>query len=163
MYVANAYSMCVIVAMGQRKFRLHQKKRFSRLPKSSLMVSFPRPRSNWELLSRNVKEAQLGSWSYVSTTDNDRIAVSKFNSFTPPVALMTITILSSTIWTLHIGHKCLPRIAALPATICSVTDLSTVITAIDKLNLCTGIKDKKFAPLIQLHKGEFHNPHGKCS
>ena len=150
--------------MGRRKFRLHRRKGYSR--------SIPRPCTDWETLCTNVKVAELGEWSYVSCIDLDvssssSITLCKFNSaIHPPLALMTITISCSTIrnWNLHVGHTCISREIfdhSVPSTICSLSDVNILVNSIDKLNVCTGIDDKRFVPLIESHKGIFHNQHGE--
>lgn len=149
--------------MGRRKFRLFRRKRYqySHLSNTSLMVQ---EHCSWDTLCKNIKEAELGCWSYVSTGDDHTITLSTFSSSNPPIALMTITIFSSSThdnWNLHVGHRCMSRFDHLPATIHSVADLLTILDTINKFNLCTGINDKKFTPLIKCHNGDFYNQQGE--
>lgn len=154
--------------MGKRKFRLHRRKGYSHPPKeSSLLVSLPRLHCGWELLRTSIKEADLGRWSYISTVDNDNVTICKFTASNPPMAYMTVKVFSSTPennWNLHIGHKLISKhhINCLPLTIRSISDLYTILNAIDRCNLCNGSSDKKYTPLIESHNGNFHDQYGEC-
>lgn len=146
--------------MGKRKFRLHHRKLYSRLPRLSLKVSISRCHLDWKNLCDNVKKLHFGNWNYIFTGDYSAITLCKFNSHTPPVALMTLTILPNLDWKLHVGDK---LVSGLQVHSCieSISQLFTLLNFIDKLEVCQGIGDKKFEPLINSHHGKFFNLKGK--
>lgn len=166
----DANKAVIINLVDGSKLRLHRRKGYSHSPKKPcFMVSLPRPQSSWETLCTSIKGADLGKWSYISTIGTDGITLCKFTASNPPTVVMTVNILSSSTtdsnWNLHVGHTCLPReqVLSLPATIFSMSDVYTILKGIDQCNLCAGSSDKKFAPLIELHKGSFQDQYGECN
>ena len=146
--------------MGGRKFRLHRRKRYSRPPKLSLMLSIPRVHLDWKKLCEDVKKLHFESWSSVITGDISAIKLCKFTPSTPPAALMTLTILSSYEWRLHVGNKLVSGLE-LPASINSISELLSLLNHINKLQVCQGINEQKFDLLIHSHEGLFANQQGE--
>lgn len=147
--------------MGGRKFRLHRRKLYSRPPKLSLMVSIPRIHLDWKKLCEDVKKLHFESWSSVSTGDFSAIKLCKFTHSTPPVALMTLTILPNYEWTLHVSNQLVSGLQV-PASIESISELLSLMNHINKLQVCQGINEQKFDPLVRSHNGRFLSQQGEC-
>lgn len=142
--------------MGPRKFTLSRKKRFSREPSVHRKIDLA-------TLCRNIKDAELGEWSFISTPPADTIRLCKFNSMNPPTATMTLDVTHPTMkWSLYVGDRSvsIPREESVPSNIYAVTDLMMLLDTIDRFHSCMGINDKKFAPLIKTRKS-FYTQQGK--
>ena len=153
---------------AEKTIRVRRRKAHSHpTQRPHLTVSLPRPPSNWESLCTDVKGADLGRWSYITTADKDTITLCKFTTSTPPTVYMTLNVTSLTPtcrnnWDLHVGLIRLPM-SNLPGTIRSISDLCTVLNGVDKTTLCIGCSDEKFAPLIESRKGNFFDQYGEWS
>lgn len=103
-----------------------------------------------------MQQLHLKCWSIIFTGDYSAIKLCKFGHSTPPLALLTVTILPNFNWTVHVGNKLVSNLQ-FPARIESMSQLIALLNFVDKLKVCQGVQDQKFDPLIHSHHGRFFN------
>lgn len=143
--------------MGWRKFRLTARKNYERnryrLP---LLVRVPISLAEKVLFTSQVKQLRdLRGWSIMQSTSTE-IKLCKIQRQN---VSMTLDICGYTC-SLHVGSRVVPSfvksVSHLPA-------LLTLLEEVNDYNVCPGITDAKYTPLIEKHHGKFHDPYGKIA
>ena len=157
--------------MSRRKFRLTAPKNWERkkyeqrslasndvdMPDSGpLMVKIPREIADTALLTLQVSHTGFDGWTRMYVTVNAvRFCMLEHHESTSRV-VMTLD-LKMGICTLLVERK---KVKLSPERVSTLAEFTELVKMIDRHNICQGITDKKFAPLISKRGGTFVDPYG---
>ena len=156
--------------MSRRKFRLTAPKNWERkkyaqrslasndvdLPESCpLTVKIPREIANTALLTVQVSCTHFDGWTKIFVTAN-AVRLCKFEHQESNSRIVMTLDLKMGICSLLVECK---KVKLSPKKISTLAEFTELVKMIDYCNICQGITDKKFAPLIDKRGGTFVDPY----
>lgn len=102
----------------------------------------------------------MRGWVHVPKDDGIRLC--KFTEQDMPTVILTLEVTSDLKWHTSIKGReiTIPHTENLPSYANSLADILTILEAIDQCNICTGVNNPKYGPIVAKHEGVFCNQQG---